>query len=316
MSQEPKSPSVLVAGGVGVDTIVQVPELAIPAGDNLPVPPIADWVAHTGNGVSLGLHSLGLDTTFVDFVGDDEQGAHILNHYQKHGLTFHHLPAPNGTPRSVNLVDQAGSRFSFYDGRHPENLRIPAETYRPLLQQATHAHVSITNVTRELLDEAIQMEIPISTDLHAWDGLSDHHRNWAYKADFVFMSTEKLGGYRAGVMRDIYESGRAKHVIAMAGAAGCYVLEPGKDVTTHYPAIVPRNDLAPFPEWKEWLAIDSNGAGDAFVSGFLHTYLRGGDLEKAILAGRISGAFACRKSGTHSEFISEDLLARSVTALS
>lgn len=316
MNYDQSPPSVLVAGGVGVDTIVQVPELSIPDGDNVAVPPIADWVAHTGNGVSLGLHHLDIDTAFVDFVGEDEQGASILKHYEKHGLNFHHLPAPNGTPRSVNLVDQGGRRFSFYDGRHPEYLRLPAETYRPLLQQATHAHVSITNVTRDLLDDALAMNIPISTDLHAWDGLSDHHRNWAYKADIVFLSTEKLGGYKVGVMRDIYESGRAKHVIAMAGSSGCYVLTPGNDVSTHYPAIIPRTELASFPEWKDWLAIDSNGAGDAFVSGFLRTYLRGGDLESSLLAGRISGAYACRKAGTHSEFISEDLLARSIAALS
>ncbi|NEE52157.1 carbohydrate kinase family protein, partial [Streptomyces sp. SID8455] len=50
---------VLVVGGSGIDSIVRVDELTVPDGDYLPVPPIRDYVAHTGNGVALGFHALG-----------------------------------------------------------------------------------------------------------------------------------------------------------------------------------------------------------------------------------------------------------------
>ncbi|QSB07053.1 carbohydrate kinase family protein [Natronoglycomyces albus] len=305
----------LVAGGVGVDTIVRVPELTIGHGDSQAVQPIRDFVAHTGNGVALGLHNLGVATTLVDFVGEDEQGRMVLDHYHRWGLDFRHLPAPEGTPRSVNLVDDLGRRYSFYDGRHPENLRLPGHLYRPLLQTHAHVHVSITNVTRDLLTDALDSSATISTDLHSWDGVSDHHRRWAYAADIVFVSTERLGGYRAPIMRDILRRGRAQVVIAMAGSSGCFVLEHGHNNPTHYPAVVPRQDLKHIADWIDWLAVDSNGAGDAFVSGFLWEYLYSGHLQRAVTAGRICGAFACRKAGTHSEFISEDLLTASTNAL-
>jgi hypothetical protein len=70
---------VLVIGGTGVDTIVRVDEFAIPGGDHLGVPPIRDYVAHTGNGVALGFHAFGLTTKFIDFLGDDPQGRMILD---------------------------------------------------------------------------------------------------------------------------------------------------------------------------------------------------------------------------------------------
>jgi sugar/nucleoside kinase (ribokinase family) len=53
---------------------------------------------------------------------------------------------------------------------------------------------------------------------------------------------------------------------------------------------------------------DSNGAGDAFVSGFLYGLLRGRPLEESVRLGAIAGAHACTVTGTHESPISEPLL--------
>ncbi|GAB3230408.1 sugar kinase [Glycomyces halotolerans] len=304
---------VLVAGGVGVDTIVRVPEIAIGEGDNQPVGPIRDYVAHTGNGVSLGCLHLGLATRFIDFIGDDDQGAMILRRYEREGLDFRHLVSPRGTSRSVNLVDDAGRRYSFYDFRHDPQLRLPAAFYRPHLSQARHVHLSIANVTRSMLAD-LEDGVPVSTDLHAWDGTAEHHREYALRADWVFLSAAKLGDPEAA-MRWIFDNGRASIVVATAGEHGGWFAERGGDVHA-FDAIDPVEELSEaVPEWEEWRPVDSNGAGDAFVSGFLWARRRGDDLDGAVDAGRIAGAFACRKAGTHSEFIGEALLAESVAAL-
>ena len=118
---------ILVVGGAGIDTIVRVPDLCLPVADSVHVPPIRDYVAHTGNGVALASHALGLRCKFIDFIGDDAQGAAILQRYKEVRLDFSHLLEPSGTRRSVNLVDPQGRRLSLYDGRHPETLRMPAE---------------------------------------------------------------------------------------------------------------------------------------------------------------------------------------------
>ncbi len=297
----PEPYDVLVVGGVGVDTIVRVDELAVPGGDCVHVPPIRDYPAHTGNGVALGFHALGLRTKFVDFLGDDVQGRLILERYAAAGLDFSHLPAPAGTPRSVNLVDREGRRFSFFDGRHPADLRLPRDFVLPHLERARHVHVSRSHVGRDVFAEAAALGRTVSTDLHAWDGEDSSAHPWAHGADLVFLSAAAVGERVAEVMRGILAHGRASLVVATDGAAGCHVWERGAELPRHYPVVVPERPV-----------VDSNGAGDAFVTAFLHTRFAGGDLDACVLAGSVSGAYACGCPGTHEEVIGARELAAAV----
>ena len=113
---------VLVVGGAGVDTIVRVDDLPVPFADSHVVPPIDSVVGHTGSGVALGCHRLGLSTCFVDVIGDDHEGRMLLDRFAAEGLRFQHVLHESGTRRAVNLVDRAGRRMSFYDPRHPYDL--------------------------------------------------------------------------------------------------------------------------------------------------------------------------------------------------
>ncbi|WP_326697703.1 carbohydrate kinase family protein [Streptomyces sp. NBC_01754] len=280
---------ILVIGGSGIDTIVRVDELKVPDGDSVGVPPIRDYVAHTGNGVALGFHALGLRTMFIDYLGDDRLGRQILDRYASAGLAFDHLTAPAGTPRSVNLVDREGRRFSFYDGRHPEDLLMPVDFYGPHLDRAGHVHVSRSHFTREIFGEAVRRGRTVSTDLHAWDGKDTSAHPWAYGADFVFMSAATVKDHAPDVLRQIVARGRARIAVATDGAEGCHVLErEGTGEVRHFPAVRPESPV-----------VDSNGAGDGFLTAFLYTLLGGGTVEQGVRAGSVSGAFACGHHGTH-----------------
>ncbi|MFC4031385.1 carbohydrate kinase family protein [Streptomyces polygonati] len=292
---------VLVIGGTGVDTIVRVEEFAIPGGDYLGVPPIRDYVAHTGNGVALGFHALGLTTKFIDFLGDDPQGRMILDHYAAVGLDFSHLPAPAGTPRSVNLVDREGRRFSFYDGRHPEDLRLPREFYLPHLARARHVHISRSTPAQDVFADAVRLGCGVSTDLHAWDGRDAAAHPWAYGADLVFLSAAGAGERIPEVMRQILAHGRATLVVATDGAAGCLVLDRGEQEPQRFPAVLPERPV-----------VDSNGAGDAFLTAFLRARFAGADRAACVRAGSVSGAYACGSPGTHEELIDAASLAAAI----
>ena len=290
---------ILVVGGAGIDTIVRVPDLQLPLpqADSVHVPPIRDYVAHTGNGVALGCHALGLRCKFIDFIGDDAQGAAILQRYKEAKLDFSHIVEPSGTRRSVNLVDPQGRRLSLYDGRHPDGLRMPAAFYLPYLGPARHAHFSIMAWVAELFDDAQVCGTTVSTDLHDWDGVNPHHRKFALRSDLVFLSTAALGQRKEAVMRAIVADGRAQAVVAMAGADGAYLLERGSEAIRHFPAA--RLTLP---------VVDSNGAGDSFVAAFLHAWLGEKSLDEAMRRGAIAGAYACAQHGTHERFISRDEL--------
>ncbi|MDN2712250.1 carbohydrate kinase family protein [Janthinobacterium sp. SUN118] len=283
---------ILVVGGAGIDTIVRVPDLQLPVADSVHVPPILDYVAHTGNGVALGCHALGLRCKFIDFIGTDAQGAAIVQRYKEAKLDFSHIVEPSGTRRSVNLVDPQGRRMSLYDGRHPADLRMPAAFYLPYLGPARHAHFSIMEWVADLFDDARVCGTTVSTDLHDWDGVNPHHRTFALRADLVFLSTAALGARTESVMRAIVLAGRAQAVIAMAGADGAYLLERGSDEVRHFPCA--QLDLP---------VVDTNGAGDSFVAAFLQAWLDGAGMDAAMRRGAIAGAFACAQHGTHERFI-------------
>lgn len=295
---------VLVLGGVGVDTIVRVPDLRIPAGDLLVVPPVRDYVAHSGNGVSLGFHALGLRTKFADFLGDDTLGDLVRDRYAKVGLDFTALPARNGTPRSVNLVDDAGRRFSFHDPRHPADTQLPREFYLPLLERARHAHLAGRAVT--VFEDARRLGVTTSTDIHAWDGETDWPKGYAYEAQLVFMSSAAAPDRVETIMRDILARGRAEIVVATEGAAGSRVLtraEPG--IVRRFPVAAPERPV-----------VDSNGAGDAFSTAFMSRWFAGRPLDECMHAGAVSGAFACGAHGTHEEQITEPELSAALARAS
>lgn len=290
---------VLVLGGVGVDTIVRVPQLALSAGDSIAVPPVRDYVAHSGNGVALGFHGLGLRTKFLDLLGEDALGALVLARYAETGLDFSYLPAPQGTPRSVNLVDAAGRRFSFFDGRHPEGTELPPEFYLPALAKARHVHVAARALGA--FEHARRLGVTTSTDIHSWDGSAEYGLRYAAEADLVFLSAAGAGTAPGGIERimdSILARGRASLVVATDGEHGSLVLDRTSGQVRRYPIAAPERPV-----------VDSNGAGDAYSTAFLSRFFARRPLAECALAGAVSGAFSCGAHGTCEEQITEAELA-------
>lgn len=290
---------VLVAGGVGIDTIVQVPALPLAMADSIHVPAVRDYVAHTGNGVALGLLALGHLPVLVDFIGQDPQAALIHARYRERGLAFEYLVHESGTRRSVNLVAPDGRRLSLYDGRHPDTLRMPRSFYLPRMQEAEHVHLSIMPWAAALFDDAAALGLPVSTDLHDWDGSNPYYHPFAWRADLVFLSAAVLGEGVFEAMRAICRNGRAQVVVATDGARGSYCLARGDDTVRHTACAA-----------LDGPVVDSNGAGDAFSSAFLHAWFEGATLDECMRTGAIGGAYACRFHGTAERSLGLEELAR------
>jgi len=241
---------VLVVGGAGVDTIVRVDALPVPFADSHVVPPIDTVVGHTGSGVALGCHRLGLGTFFVDVIGDDHEGRMLLDRFAAEGLPFEHVVHESGTRRAVNLDDATGRRMSFYDPRHPYDLAPDPALWRGPLAEARHVHASIMPWTVGALEDATAAGATSSTDLHDWDGRNPHHRPFAYAADLVFVSGSRLDGVEDDVVSDVLDRGRARLVVVMDGARGSRVT-----VREGGSFAVSAVDIEGRP------AVDSNGAG-------------------------------------------------------
>ncbi|MBQ0977944.1 adenosine kinase [Micromonospora sp. M61] len=289
---------VLVLGGAGVDTIVYVPQLPLPFADSYMVPAIETRAGQTGDFVALGLHALGLRTHHIDVVGDDHEGDLVRALHHDRGIPLTDVPLPAGTRRAVNLVGPDGRRLSLYDSsRSGEGDRLPAETVAMLAAASRHAHVSITYPCAFAIPALREAGLTISTDLHNWDGAEPYHEAFAYSADLVFVSAAALTDPEK-TMRRIMERGRARLVVATAGAEGTYLLADGE--ITHIPAVTP-----PAP------VLDSNGAGDAFAAAFLFGWLAAEPPQQCGRYGAIAGAYACTVPATRADAIDRAaLLAR------
>ncbi|MFF9343250.1 adenosine kinase [Streptomyces sp. NPDC014773] len=296
---------VLVLGGSGVDTIVYVPKLPLPYADSYMIQPgIETRAGQTGDFVALGLSSLGLRTHHIDMIGDDPSGDLIRAFHRDRAIDFTEVLQPGGTKRAVNLVGPDGRRLSLYDNsRSDEADRLPEDTVRKLAAASRHAHVSITYPCAHALPLLHEAGLTVSTDLHNWDGENPYHEEFAYGSDLVFVSTTALDDPEA-TMRRVLERGRAEVVVATAGAEGSYLLTRDGGAPLHVPAVAPRGPV-----------VDSNGAGDAYASGFLFGRLAGEPVERCALYGAIAGAYACTVPATGSDAIDRAALLAEAEAL-
>ncbi|MFI9389408.1 PfkB family carbohydrate kinase [Streptomyces bauhiniae] len=285
---------VLVLGGAGVDIIVRVPELPLPFADSYPIDTgVHTRAGQTGDFVALGLAALGLDVHHLDLIGDDPEGALVRALHRDHGIALTALPQPAGTKRAVNLVGPDGRRLSLYDtSRARPGDRFPDDVLRPLAAAARHVHVTITQPCAEALPLLRETGVPLSTDLHDWDGENPYHEPYALAADVVFLSAAALTDPER-TMRRISERGRARVVVATAGAEGAHLLADGE--LTHVPPATP-----PAP------VVDSNGAGDAFAAAFLYGRLTGADPERCARYGALAGAYACTVPATRTDAMGRD----------
>jgi sugar/nucleoside kinase (ribokinase family) len=284
----------LVLGGIGVDIRVRVPAIPLPPGDSIIVQPIDLRIGNTGAGVALAAHAIGLDVMVVDVLGEDAIGDVVrgaLDSAASAGgnrLTAVLRNDPRGTRRSVNLVDPEGNRMSLYDPRGSDEPPAPfaAADVAALVAQARHVHVSIMDWMRGLMPVVRKAArvggIAISTDLHDWDGVSVYHQAFAAAADWVFLSDVALG--QAGSCgADAALTGRIR--VTTSGARGAEVTEPD-GVRTWIPAATPPGPI-----------VDTNGAGDALVAGFVAARLGGQSTVEAVRYGARVAASACTWDG-------------------
>lgn len=230
----------------------------------------------------------GLSAAYAGVVGTDAAGDLIVSTLQAIGVNTAVLTRSPGATGVTELE------------LLPGDYRILKEEYGvsdqlawtpPLLSWvATHAsriHLTVSGRAQYLIEELKGLQVPLSVDLGALTELSalKAYEPLMAAAESVFVSVgSKLADAEVCQLLVAVQSSGARHAVATRGAAGASMLWQGRLMS------VP-------PLLRGAAIVDTLGAGDAFIAGFLASAtLEGAPGERLLCASRWS-AEACSHLG-------------------
>jgi len=266
---------ITIIGGVSVDTIIHL--------DALPQPnPQTIWpresyksVGSTGAGKALNLAALGHPVALHTLLGPDAEADLVRSALDRPGIELIAEITDTPTEQHVNLMDPNGGRVSLFVQPPADPATVDWAPVESAMAGCELVVVNILAYAKPALALAKSAAKPVWTDLHDYDGRNPHHQPFIDAADVIFLSSDNLADYR-GFMEKLINEGK-ELVVCTHGAKGATLLNRDG-------------------EWLEQAAFpveqvrDTNGAGDAFFSGFLSGYLAGDELAACLRLGAACGA--------------------------
>ncbi|RKN10955.1 ribokinase [Streptomyces radicis] len=301
MLSSARNGQVLVIGSANEDHVLTVDALPVPGATVLAG---SSTLTAGGKGANQAVAAArgGADTAFVAALGADDRGARLRAALEGAGVDTRLVGRRPGAPTGLAVVTVAASGENAIVVAAGANAELDADAVEAALADATPAHLVV-----------VQCEIPVPAVCRA---LEVAGRRGAFAilnlAPFVALPERALRAVgllvvneseaRAALGERPGAAGRAVDDLAPALAArfGCAVVvtlgargarcrtREGRDVT------VPAH---PVPD-----AVDTTGAGDAFV-GFLAAALaRGADLADAARTASVAAALSVQRPGAQASF--------------
>ncbi|QCP00064.1 sugar kinase [Arthrobacter sp. 24S4-2] len=255
--------------------------------------------------VAIGLSRLGVSTQWVGRVGDDSLGRRIQRELRAEGIDTHVIvdPAPTGlmikdhrTPHTTQVL--------FYR-RHSAGSRLaPKDISRDMIAHAGIVH--ITGITASLSssaedatftaiqyarEEGAQVSFDVNHRPRLWldDDPAPLYRKIAKSSDIIFAGSDEarlllgqgISSNSTWLACELAELG-PREVIIKLGADGCVADISGQAYTQ--PAV-------------PVTVVDTVGAGDAFVAGYLAALIEGADPAARLRRAATVAAFSCLNDG-------------------
>ena len=245
--------------------------------------------------VAHNLAALGSRVGFQSLIGEDDFGQIALDPLQKAGVDVSRVRRSSGeakTGLTVILQRDKWRNMVTYSGTIAE-LELHALDLE-YLKNARHFHLSSFYLQRalrpripELFRTLKEAGLTISLDTNddpddGWEGGLQE----ALRYVDIFMPNEREAQKAAGV-GDLEAA-----VQKLAKIVPLVVVKLGPEG-----AMAQRGAERFVSPAVKVEAVDPVGAGDSFDAGFLHRYLRGGDLPACLAAGNLAGAFSTTRPG-------------------
>ena len=283
---------------------------------------LSKYVGGCPANIAIGTSRLGLNVAMITRVGNEQMGRYLIDHFAQNGVDTQYIVSDKERLTTLVLLGiQDDTTFPLlYYRQHCADMGMVAADVKEEAIAATKAilisgtHLSAPN-TKEMLFHAVKLAakhgVKVIFDIDyrptLW-GLTDlgggesryiqspdvtkHFHEILPHCDMIVGTDEEFN--IAGGSLDPLESLRAIRKLSKAsfiykmGALGCSVVDEG--------APVPK-ELKPFGKSFAVKVLNSVGAGDAFMSGFLSAYLRGKNWNDCATSGNCSGALVVTRHG-------------------
>lgn len=254
--------------------------------------------------VAVGLRRLGVPSVWVGRVGNDSLGAKVVRELRAEavdvdvvvdataptGLMIKERRRPDATTVWYYRAGSAGSRL------HPDDL-LAGRVENAALLHVTGITPALSRSAADAVAEAVARaraaQVPVSFDVNhrsrLWDAAAaaPTYRKLAADADIVFAGMDEGSIVVSGapspesLAEQLAALGPGEVVIKL-GAHGALVRCDGQ---VFHQAATPVS------------VVDTVGAGDAFVAGYLAERVRGAPVEQRLATAVTAGAFACLSAG-------------------
>jgi len=286
--------SVLVNGPASWNLLVDVDALPEPR-PHMQIARGHRWgLGGTSAGKALNLARLGVPTTLRTVLGSDPDAVGIGAALAHPRLTLLPDVVEGPSEHHLNLMSAFGDRVSIYldlTGAPPE---IPAGL-PAALDRADIAVVDLATWSVPVLSAARAAGCQIWCDLHDYDGRADFHRPFIDAADVLVVSADRLTDPE-GFLQECVDNG-TELAVCTRGRQGAVAYTRAEGRWRADAITVQR-------------AVDSNGAGDAFVAGLLAARLDGRPLAESLRWASAAGALCVQSIELVSPAISRELVVR------
>lgn len=226
----------------------------------------------TGNVVDTGvnLKKLGADVSIISTTGSDENGRWMIEALKKEGLDISHLKVGDG-PTAITYMDMDGNdrvHGDYVEGVL-ENIEFDEEDVRFACEHDL-VHTALWGKAEKVLPAIAEKGVPIAFD---YADRLDHplvEETLPYVTYGFYSYHKGRDGYIESFLKDKVDRGM-KIAVATFGEDGSLAC----DKNGFYEGqIIPAREV-----------VNTVGAGDSFIAGFLYGILNGDDISECLMTG-------------------------------
>jgi fructoselysine 6-kinase len=235
-----------------------------------------------GNAVNVAVYlvRLGEQASYTGFIGTDDYGKAMRTALTTKGVDVYHLHTKEGTSPFTLITLENGNRvFGEYDEGVMEHFELSEEDIDFLCEHDL-IHTSVWSRIEKYLPQLKQRGKTISFDFSDQPEHEVVGQALPY-VDYAFFSFEEDSPELREYIRNAWEKG-PKYVIATLGENGSIAYDG---------EVFLEQGIVPVK------VVDTMGAGDSFIAGFIQAILQGKSLKECLTAGAESSAVTLQYTG-------------------